>query len=331
MSLMKSIKVNRVELAISQNTPIAWSDNYQIALNLYSSLKLLEPKLPNYFQAFTGREGKIIFDPRELFLESTLLNEELIGMLPLGRFNKVLIEDGEELLNLQAYEPNIVLQRWSPNFEHLKDNLFGVLFNSGEFLALGRKNTQNGMAVRINMFNILAEKYTVKADTEYMYVSAEDYKKLKIKYFTFSTHNGSLLLTIVDHDNSLLVFTVDPITFAVKLWIEKHMEVDIIKILWSKNSKYLTIIGFDNSLTILEVADNLDQSKILFKPKRFKNHRNTYVENDGKSYLISSFTGKVLIFDLETMKFKEFHTDNISTPTSIVPGVLNGVLTLIIS
>ena len=210
MSLAKSMKINRVELAASQNTPVAWSDNYQISLNLYTNLKVLEPRLPNYFQTIKGREGKIMFETKEMFSDSDLLNTELIGLLPLGRFNKVLIEDNEEMLNLVAYDPNIVLQQWTPNFENSKDSLLGLLFNSGELLVLGRKNTQNAMAVRINMFDILANKYEVKGDTENMYVRSEVYKKLKIKYFTFSIHDGSLLMTIVDHSNSLLIFAIDP-------------------------------------------------------------------------------------------------------------------------
>ncbi|EER34357.1 predicted protein [Candida tropicalis MYA-3404] len=330
MSLAKSMKINRVELAASQNTPVAWSDNYQISLNSYTNLKVLEPRLPNYFQTIKGREGKIMFETKEMFSDSDLLNTESIGLLPLGRFNKVLIEDNEEMLNLVAYDPNIVLQQWTPNFENSKDSLLGLLFNSGELLVLGRKNTQNAMAVRINMFDILANKYEVKGDTENMYVRSEVYKKLKIKYFTFSIHDGSLLMTIVDHSNSLLIFTIDPITFDTELKLEKQVAIDIIKIIWSNNSKYLTIVGFDNSLTVFEIADNLENSKELSKATRFKNHRNEYVEYDGKTYLVSTFTGKIFIYELESLAFKESNTDNYSTPTSIVSGVLNGILTLIV-
>ncbi|RCK55390.1 hypothetical protein Cantr_03733 [Candida viswanathii] len=330
MSLAKSIKLNRVDLAASQNTPVQWSDNHQISFNLYANLKVLEPKLPNYFQTIKGKEGRAIFEQKELFTESTLLNSELINMLPLGRFNKVIIADNEDMLNLQAHEPNVVLQQWTPNFENSRDNLLGLLFNSAELLVLGRKNSQNAFAVRINMFDILADKYSIQGDNENLYVSAEEYKKLKIKYFTFSTHDGALLLTAVDHNNTLLVFEVDPSTFNTHLRIEKHMEVDIIKILWSEDSKFLSVIGFDNSLTVWGMVDALKESKELVPPARFKNHLNKYVEHEGQTYLVSTFTGKVVIFALESSTHTEFKLDSYYTPVSILSGVLDGILTLVI-
>ena len=54
-----------------------------------------------------------------------------------------------------------------------------------------------------------------------MFVTAEEYKKLKIKYFAFSKYHGSLTLTIVDHNDSLLLFTIDEKTFATTLLFEK--------------------------------------------------------------------------------------------------------------
>ena len=80
-------------------------------------------------------------------------------------------------MNLVASEPNIVLQQWTPNCETTRDNLLGVLFNSGELLILGRKNVQLlNYVIRINVFNILVEKYNIQCDLENMFVTAEEYK-----------------------------------------------------------------------------------------------------------------------------------------------------------
>ncbi|EMG51055.1 hypothetical protein SBY92_001830 [Candida maltosa Xu316] len=330
MTSIKPMRINRIEPACSQNTPVQWSDNSQLSLNSYSHLTVLEPRLPNYHKAFKCKNGKSIMDPKEFFSETEILYTESINMLPLGRFNRTLITDGDEGLNLAAGDPNIVLQQWSPNFENSRDNLLGVLFNSGELLVFKKQTASStSFSPKINMFNVLAEKYEIKADDENMYVTGEEFNKLKIRYFTFSTHDNSLYLTIVDHNNSVVVFLVDTNTFEVNVILERKLDFSIIKILWSDNSEYLTVVGFDNSISSLTLDDDLKESKEIYPPTRFKNHINEYVYHNTKTYLVSVFTGKVIISDLQNEVY-EFKLDNYSTCVSIVQGVTDNVLTLIL-
>ena len=86
MSLINPIKVKRVNLAYSQNSPIEWFDNLQLSLNLYTDLTVLDPKLPDYHLIITDKDDKTVLDAKELFSETILLHNESISLLPLGRF-----------------------------------------------------------------------------------------------------------------------------------------------------------------------------------------------------------------------------------------------------
>ena len=331
MSLINPIKVKRVNLAYSQNSPIEWSDNLQLSLNLYTDLTVLDPKLPDYHLIITDKDDKTVLDAKELFSETILLHNESISLLPLGRFNKIIITDTDEGLNLVASEPNIVLQQWTPNCETTRDNLLGVLFNSGELLILGRKNVQLlSYVIRINVFNILVEKYNIQCDLENMFVTAEEYKKLKIKYFAFSKYHGSLALTIVDHNDSLLLFTIDEKTFATTLLFEKKLDIRVLKIVWSIDYEYLIVIGLDSSITSYLVKDNFEKLSVIHPPTRFKTFCNKFVKSDDKSYLISAFTGKIVVSEIGGANY-EFKLDTYAACNSIVSGITNGVLTLLLS
>lgn len=331
MSLINPIKVKRVNLAQCQNNPIEWSDNLQLSLNLYTDLTVLDPKLPDYHLIVTNRDDKTVLEAKEFFSETILLHSESINMLPLGRFNRVIITDSNEGLNLIASEANIVLQQWTPNCETSRDNLLGVLFNSGELLILGRKNVQLlSYVVRINVFNILAEKYNVQCDSENMFVTTQEFRKLKIKYFAFSKYQGTLALTIVDHNNSLLLFTIDEKTFATTLLFEKHIDVNVLKILWSIGYEHLIVIGLDNSITSYLIKDNFEKLGMIHPATRFKNHYNKFVISDDKCYLISAFTGKIVVSEIGDTNY-EFKLDTYAACNSIVSGITNGVLTLILS
>ena len=91
MSLINPIKVKRVNLAYSQNSPIEWSDNLQLSLNLYTDLTVLDPKLPDYHLIITDKDDKTVLDAKELFSETILLHHESISLLPLGDLIKSLL------------------------------------------------------------------------------------------------------------------------------------------------------------------------------------------------------------------------------------------------
>ena len=104
----------------------------------------------------------------------------------------------------------------------------------------------------------------------------------------------------------------------------------MLKIVWSIDYEYLIVIGLDSSITSYLVKDNFEKLSVIHPPTRFKTFCYKFVKSDDKSYLISAFTGKIVVSEIGGANY-EFKLDTYAACNSIVSGITNGVLTLLLS
>ncbi|KAI5952003.1 hypothetical protein KGF54_005078 [Candida jiufengensis] len=322
MSTILDLKVIKADAALARNDPIKLSDNSQFIINSYDSLHIIEPRLPSYHKAIGETTTFKFLNTKELYSVNRLLHSESIKNLPVNKFNNVIFKDGDEFLNFTAQIPSIVQSQWSPININTRDCLLGVLFNSGELLVMGRESLDFGdYKVRINVFERLIKLYDeiIECEGQY-YVSAEVFKHLKLKYFAFNMLDNKLHLAIVDMTNRIIIFD-DKMNVFKQIDYSK----DIAKIKWEKG--VFLIIGQDNSLSVFNEA--LEQTKELIESGRFVNQRNEIIKVGDKTYLVSTFTSKLVIFDGD--ETFEYSIKNWYSNTSIILGIQENLLTILLS
>ncbi|KAI5960650.1 uncharacterized protein KGF55_004543 [Candida pseudojiufengensis] len=323
MSSITDLKINRCDVALSRNDPIQISDNLQITINSFNELHIIEPKFPTYHNSIVQTQTTKTLKSKEIFSFGSLLHTEAIKNLPVNKFQDVIFKDGDEPLNFIVQDPNVVEYQWSPLLENTRDCLCGVLFNTGELLIMGRKlhGQLYNYEVKVNVFDTLIKSYDdiIEHEGKY-YVTAERFKNLKIKYFTFNLVEGKLNLAIVDITNKIIIFNDQMI-------VSKEVEFpkNIAKIKWEKD--VFLIIGYDNSFSVL----NLDTGSFdeIYPANRFVNKKNELVTINGKVYLISTFLSKLVVFDGDEKV--EYDTGTWSYNTSIIPAIKGNALIILLS
>ena len=345
MTSIGDIVLSRVNLALSRHDPVQWSDNLQLALNLYTELTILEPRLPAYHQVITKtkQNRNAILHAKELFLAGVPLHTESIGELPLGRFLKVIFKNADEFFTGLPNDPTIVLHKWTPIFPRTRDCWLGVLFNTGELLVLGREYYKDSFSyrVKINMFEILVELYKIPFVDDKWYVSAKEFGHLKIKYFVFNMVEDVLHLAIVDIANRVSIFKwaqrninkegkENGCAFEFTLQLVKQYDFgkSILRIVWKEN--VFLIIGLDNSVT--RCTSDFELKSILFPATRAQNQHNDILTVEGRQIIVSTFTSKVAVFDCDSNQKYEYDTGSWCATSSLNIGVCdNNVLKILIS
>ncbi|RLV93691.1 hypothetical protein JA1_002446 [Spathaspora sp. JA1] len=339
MSFIKTFRLLRVDASLSGNDPLQWSENGQLALNGYNQITLLEPKLPSLYQTIQKvNDDVIVLDPKYLFQLTTILDGD--STLPLGNFNNLTFasEQDEPFTISNIFEYVVVSHQWTSTFDTSRDNLLGVLFNTGEFLVLGRKNFQtNKYFVFVNMFEVLADQFGVEKDNDKYVVDANEMFALKVKSFHFSTVGSTLLVSIVNGNNSLLVYKIDQESYDLELLASIDNSFRIIKQKWSNwndGTSFITVVSPENSLHTFKLTyDNneltISESTLAIQPSRFKLSQLEYVYYKHNSILVSTFTGKLILIDSD-QKY-EYTLDTYTTCVSITSGIIEKILTLILA
>ncbi|KAI5957437.1 hypothetical protein KGF57_003131 [Candida theae] len=304
MSFISDIKLNRVDLALARHDPIQLSDNLQLTLNSYNELAIVEPRFPSYHNAINKSRHRTVLNTKEIFSTGSILYSEAVGNLPVGRFKDVVFKDGDEFYNITAQEPIIVEQKWSTINPNTRDCLLGVLFSTGEMLVLGRENHNQiyNYKVKVNVFEALAKLYEIPFFEGKWYVSAEEFKRLRLKYFAFY---GSEL-AVVDLTNRITIFDFD-------LNVVKQVDFakEIAKLFWEKNT--LLVIGRDNSISVVK-----DDVKEIHPAQRGHFQKAKIVQYQEDILVIVVFMSKVVV--LGSGGTHEFDTETWNTCTSIIAG-----------
>ncbi|EGW33536.1 uncharacterized protein SPAPADRAFT_71368 [Spathaspora passalidarum NRRL Y-27907] len=340
MSLIKPLRLIRVDASLSQNDPLQWSENSQLALNGYNQITLLEPKLPSLHQAIRKVNDVTVLDPKHLFQLTTILDRDSIKSMPLGNFNDIVVLTGDEPVNISnVVDYIIVSHQWTPTSDTSRDNLLGVLFNSGELLIIGRKNTQsNKYFVLVEMFDVLADQVGITDDGKKHHVDSNQLFSLKVKSFHFSSIGPLLLLSIVNGNNTLFVYKVDRDTYGLELLASIDNGFKIIKQKWSNwkgNASYITVISPENSLRTFKLTYEDDKLQIfeptlVFQPTRFRISQLEYIYYQDDQLLVTTLTGKLVIIDSNHQAYTHSF-DNYTTCVSVTTGIIGTVLTLILA
>ncbi|KAI5953835.1 hypothetical protein CANMA_004673 [Candida margitis] len=304
MSSIADIKLNRVDLALARHDPIQLSDNLQLTLNSYNELTIVEPRFPSYHNAIIKNRHRTVLNSKEIFSTGTILYPEAVSNLPVGQFKDVVFKDGDEFFNITAQDPIIVEHQWTSINQNTRDSSLGILFNTGELLVLVRENHNQtyNYKVKINVFETLVKLYSIPYYQGKWYVSAPEFKHLKIRYFTF--HDNQLV--VVDMANRITIF--DCHMNVVK---QIDVERDIAKLRWEKDT--FLVIGKDNSLLLVE-----DKVREIYPPRRGHFQKVEIVQYRSRSCIIAVFMSKVVIF--ENGNIHEYNTDTWYTCTSVVTG-----------
>lgn len=304
MSSIADIKLNRVDLALARHDPIQLSDNLQLTLSLYNELTIVEPRFPSYHNAINKNRHRTVLNTKEIFSIGTILYSEAVSNLPVGRFKDVVFKNADEFYNITAQDPIIVEHRWTSISHRTRDSWLGVLFNTGELLVLGRENHNQSYnyKVKINVFESLVKLYQIPYYEGRWYVSAEEFKRLRLKYFTF--HGNEL--AVVDLSNRITIF--DSTMTVVK---QIDFAKEITKLSW-ENDTFL-IIGKDNSLLL--VGNDIQE---IYSPQRGQFQKVKIIQYKNNTLIIAVFMSKVVIFENDNVF--EYDTETWYTCTSIVTG-----------
>ncbi|KAG7663760.1 uncharacterized protein J8A68_002707 [[Candida] subhashii] len=346
MSLITDYPLLKVEASLPQNNPCQWTENLQLAICGFTQLAIIEPKLPSLHQGIIKVNNNPVLDPKHLFQMSTILDEEQVQYLPLGKFNKVNVDSADEPFDISYInDPTIVAHQWSSTSQTSRDNMIGVLFNTGELIIMSRKNVQSTKYdVRVQMFEVLAKQLGISFDGEAYRVNSFQKFALKVRCFSLSTISigteDTLFLSIIDGNNTLSVYEINQDTYKTKLLVSQELGFKAVKMKWSKwNGKksYLAITSIDNAIHAYDLSYENDLlgiqiPSILNAPTRFQCGKQEYVNIGNKTYLLSLFTGKLTIFEMGTpIKAYEYTFDTFVACTAIVTGLAGRVLTIILT
>ncbi|CAK9440382.1 uncharacterized protein LODBEIA_P44820 [Lodderomyces beijingensis] len=323
--MITDLTLPRVDLAFGRNEPVQWSENLQLALNSYSELLIVEPRFPSYHHAITKTRNQTTLNAKEIFRIGLGLHTESISKLPLGKFVNVVFKDGDEFYSGLVNDPAVVLHQWTLNFKSTRDCWLGVLFNTSELLVLGRENYKKSYnyRVKINVFETLVQLYDIPYYDGKWWVSAEECRHLRVKFFTFNTINDVLYLALVDLANRVSIFKWE--TNKLHLVSSHDFAKSILRVYWKEN--IFLVVGLDNSVTVL--SNELDHSSQVSPSQSAQNQKNEIVLHQGKHYIVCVFTSKVVIFD-EDESF-EFDTHSWCACSSLNVGVLENKLNLLLS
>lgn len=346
MSLIADYPLHKVEPYLARHNPCQWSENLQLAVAGFDHLTILEPKLPSLHQGIVKVNENSVLDPKHLFQQYTILDQEQFQYLPLGKFNKMSVDSADETFNISGInDPTIVGHQWSLNSQTSRDVMLGILFNTGELLILSRKNVQiTKYEVRVDMFEVLANHFGIKEDENGFSVTSSEKTALNIKCFSLSTltieSEEVLLVTIINGNDTLFVYRIDQKTYKTQLLGSQELGFRAVMIKWSKwihSKSYLAITSVDNAINSFELTfenDSLEIStpSILNAPTRFQCAKQEYIYIENTSYLIAVFTGRLSIFEMGAPIKAYTHTfDSFLSCSSIVTGLVGTVVTIILA
>ncbi|CAI5756367.1 unnamed protein product [Candida verbasci] len=319
-SRIEPLKIPRIDIALTICEPIIVTNDCQFFISSYTELFIIESKFPLYHKLLkTNSNQNKILNTKELFSVVSLLHRGDVDKLPLGRLNKAVFKDGDEdvTTHFNINEPVIIHHDVSPIFEDTKSNMLGVLYNTGELLIFQRENfSKDKYYLKVNIYEQLMIHYDYQvnpANNDFV-VTKEEFKNLKINYFTFG-HSDRLILTVVNHNNKILSFELNRKTYQLEFLNEISMESKVLRIKWFDDK--LLIQMLDNSIYLKE--------KQVLPASRFTQSQ---LVKDGNYYL-TTCSNKVIVFN-ENEKY-EFTTGSYIQCSSIVTGKIDNILTILLS
>lgn len=327
--MYKEIVINRANVCSSLTDPVQWSENLQLAINNGNQITLLDPKLPNIHQSIVSIDNKNTLDCKKVFNQSIILTTESMDHLNVGKFNRVNIESDNLGFDFQRINDiDIVKHQWSGKCLATKDCLLGVLLNTNELLILKKIKIGSGnYHVQYDIFNIMLDYLGIE-DTPEINISYDNYLKLKIKDFQFTSIGDKLLLSVVNEFNQLIIFDLNSMSVLGSIQLKE----DIIShsINWL-DIGYISMIGSKNSVDLYGIKLTHDHEiqvvshSQLVQPNRFKINHMDWVNNN----LIISTIKAITIFPLSGKPIShELHKK--SYISSLTPIACDDVIEIII-
>lgn len=305
-SLVRDLVIQRANAAGSHLDPVQWSDNLQLSINNGTQLTILDPKLPFFDKELVKEiDGVKLLDPRALFSINHILHAEVVGSLPIRRFNNVTVETLDEPFHLRYLnEPMITSYKWTSLDPRSRNNCLVVLFNTGEIILLQRESVFTDKysvmcAVADHLILDLQLNAQEKAN-EVTAASTLDYLSLKIACFDIhKDENETLYLSLITNSGILVIYEIVPRHQTLKLITTYSTGItNVIKLRcspWIKKKSNIALVLSDNSIQLASVSQNqVSSPREISSRTRFLHGQSEWYFTDAP-ILVSTFTGMVSV------------------------------------
>lgn len=288
--MIKDITISRSLVSPSVCDPAQWSGNMQLAINCSKLVIILDPKLPNLYKSIISRiefnnidkDHSTInntLNSHELFDTTTILSEESLIGLDVGKFNKIFMSnDSPEFSFNRINEPTYVKHQWSEPFANDKDCFLGVLLNTGELLVLRRSGKfLDQYKVVYNFFDVILQRHGIEDEEEIILDKERPLKplNLKVKDFHFVMYLNTLYVAILTGDNDIEFYADGVLSFAVE---STSKEIQYFLPHTVEDRLYIAVVTTDNEIGIADVSFN--KYTVVQQASRFRVSKLIWLAND---------------------------------------------------